>query len=51
MLEEGNPVICAVCSDSRAAVRWTASSRSGVDKMDILYQCVDSEGHEVGGSM
>ena len=42
---ENDAVFCALCSDTRAGVRWTAIS--SVKRVAILYTCISPEGSEV----
>jgi hypothetical protein len=36
--------ICAMCSDTDAAVRWTVNETSKIDVFLIVYQCFDENG-------
>ena len=50
MSADGEPALCALCSDRHAAVRWNATS-TNVDRMKVFFRCEDSEGEEVGSNV
>ena len=43
--------ICAMCSDSEVAVRWTVREGGEFDIMLMVYKCVDENGTQVYSSV
>lgn len=39
--------LCAMCSDTHAAVRWTVKERKEFDFVRMAYTCRDQNGSEI----